>query len=414
MLKEIIFYGKLSNHFNYIIVNSPGKVTHASLLIDTGSADEPLNYHGISHFIEHTIFKGTHKRTAYKILNYIDSKGGDLNAYTSKEDTCIYFSIPNDYAERGFDLIGDIMTNSTFDEAELEKEKMVVLDEILSYLDSPADHINDMFDELIFPDCALGRNILGSENSVKSFNHDTIKSYFQNNYTAEKMCLVIISSLPNEKLKGYIEKYFGSLSRIKNNKKKKEKINISYENKSLVKPIFQDHCVLGCIASSAYDEQRVATNLFNNFFGGQSMNSYLNLNIREKYGLTYNIESSYSPFKETGMFTLYFSTDKNKFEKTLSLVKKEMEKLIQKGISKRKLNEIKEQYKGNILLALENKMNLAGSLAKQFLLFNKLESLEEVFLKIDNIETDEINLVMQSLINHEKMSSLHFKSAINE
>jgi predicted Zn-dependent peptidase len=405
-----IFSNILPDGFKYVLVPSNSEITYISLVINAGSRNENNNQQGIAHFIEHILFKGTKKRNSFHILNRIDSVGGEINAYTSKEETCIYITIQNIYLERALELLNDIIQNSSFPEKELKKEKEVILDEILSYEDNPSDLIMDEFDEIVFPNHPLGKNILGTQETVKSFNKKKVLEYFNSFYTPFNMALSIIGNHDFSSSKKLIETYFS----FKATNKKNEFLKFSPSKKNIrivkSKDIQQDHLVMGTYAPSLKSKDRIATILLNNYFGGPAMNTRLNLAIREKHGLTYNIESSYSSYQDIGLFSIYFATDKKNFEKTLYLVNKELKLLREKKLGIVQLSNAKKQLKGNIALSQENKVGLAAGLAKSFLTFNKIDELKEVYKKIDDVSSEQILELSNKIMDENKFSSLHFQS----
>lgn len=405
-----IFTHILPNGFKYILVPNNSEISYISLVINAGSRNENKFQQGIAHFIEHLLFKGTKKRNSFHILNRIDSVGGEINAYTSKEETCIYISVQNIYLERALELLNDIIQNSTFPEKELKKEKEVIIDEILSYEDNPSDLIMDEFDEVVFPNHSLGKNILGTQESVKSFNKKKVMEYFNSFYTPSNMALSIIGNHELKHSAKLIETYF-SFNPAKNNHSLL-KFLPTKKIQQLVKSkdIQQDHIVMGTYAPSLKNKDRIAMVLLNNFFGGPAMNTRLNLAIREKYGFTYNIESTYSSYQDVGLFSIYFATEKKNFDKTLNLVNKELKLLRDKKMGVVQLNNAKKQLKGNIALSQENKVGLASGLAKSFLVFNKIDELSEVYKKIDNITAEQILELSNKILDENKFNTLHFQS----
>jgi len=400
----------LPNGFKYILVPNNSEISYISLVINAGSRHENNLQQGIAHFIEHILFKGTKKRNSFHILNRIDSVGGEINAYTSKEETCIYITVQNIYLERAIELLNDIIQNSTFPEKELKKEKEVILDEILSYEDNPSDLIMDEFDEVVFPNHSLGKNILGTQESVKSFNKKKVMEYFSSFYTPSNMALSIIGNHELKHSAKLIETYFSF--NVSNNNHSLLKFLPTKKIQQVVKlkEIQQEHLVMGTYAPSLKSKDRIAMVLLNNFFGGPAMNTRLNLAIREKYGFTYNIESTYSSYQDIGLFSIYFATEKKNFNKTLNLVNKELKLLRDKKMGIVQLNNAKKQLKGNIALSQENKVGLASGLAKSFLVFNKIDELSEVYKKIDNITAEQILELSNKILDENKFNTLHFQS----
>ena len=333
-------------------------VSHCGLIINVGSRDEDEHEQGVAHYIEHSFFKGTQKRKAFHILSRLAAVGGELNAYTTKEETCIYASFLKEHYERSVELISDIVFNSTYPAKEIEKEKAVIIDEIDSYLDSPSEQIFDDFEDLVFANHSLGKNILGTKESVQSFKQQHIKDFIKKNYATDKM---VFSSIGNT---AYYEKH---------------------KNKGTLY-------------------------LLNNLLGGPEMNTRLNLSIREKYGYTYNLESNYQPYSDTGIFSIYMGTDSKYLNKTISLVEKELKKLRETKLGIRQLKEAKQQLIGYATLAEEGKCNKMLSVGKTLLNFNKIEDMDSIYKKLNAITAEQILEVANQIFEPSKLSYLVYRS----
>ncbi|KAA3650642.1 MAG: insulinase family protein [Bacteroidetes bacterium] len=367
-------------------------------MINAGTRDEQEHEQGIAHFIEHAIFKGTKKRKAYHILNRLDSVGGEIDAYTTKETTCIYGSFLPEYYERTIDLISDIILNSQFPEKEIEKEKEVVLDEINVYLDSPSDQIYDDFEAQVFKNHALGNPILGTAESVKSFNKEAIMGFIRRNYTTSNMVFSSVGNISPNRFKNKLEKYFSGLDSAASNLNRVPFIPNGGIKVKLKKDTFQTHCIFGKAAYGANNPNRVGLILLNNILGGPAMNSILNLKIREKYGFTYNIESNYSIYTDCGLFSIYLASDPKFMEKCVNAVLKELKLLRNKKLSPAKLHSSKQQLKGQLAISRESNSNIMLSNAKNLLCYNRIDSLETIHRKIDAISADEIlNIAAENL-----------------
>lgn len=389
---------------HYRTNNSP--VGHFGITIKAGSRDEKENEWGIAHFIEHCIFKGTEKRKPFHILSRLDAVGGELNAYTTKEETCIYGSFLTEYFDRAIELIADILFNSTFPENEIKKEKDVIIDEINSYLDSPSEQIFDDFEELIFKDHEIGRNILGSKQSLKKFNQQSIINFIRRNYTAEHIVFSSVGDISGKKIEKLVNKYLGETT-IKS-KPEKRKVFNTYQSQfeKVERDTYQTHCLIGRDAYSMHDEKRRALILLNNILGGMGLNSRLNLNIREKYGLTYSIDSNYSAYSDTGVFNIYFSSEKNSYERVIKLIYKELDKLKTKKLGVNQLQQAKQQLKGHIALAQENKANLMLALGKSYLYFDKIDTNQQIFDRIDLVTAEQILEVANELFDTNQLTTL--------
>ena len=369
---------QLSNGIRIIHQHSKRAVAHCGLIINVGSRDEKSEQQGLAHFIEHVIFKGTKKRKAFHILSRMEDVGGELNAFTTKEDTCIYSSFMPKYYGRALELLQDIAFNSTFPAKELNKEKAVIIDEINSFKDNPSEQIFDDFEEQIFVDHPIGKNILGTPELVNSFNKASIKEFITCNYHSQQIIICSTGNILFARLIKWVEKYFGHLPNT--NKESKRKSFNTYKTTHKIQKHngFQTHCIIGNIAYAANHPKKTAMVLLNNILGGPGMNSRLNLGIREKYGFTYQIESHYIPYSDLGLFSIYLASDSDKVEKSIKLVKKELQKLREIPLGPQQIKEAKQQLIGQIAIAQESDVNLMLALGKSLLLYNKVDTFEEV------------------------------------
>ncbi|NLB92402.1 MAG: insulinase family protein, partial [Bacteroidales bacterium] len=284
----------LPNGIRLIHKPTDSPVGHLGILINTGSRDEDPDEHGLAHFIEHSVFKGTKKRKAFHVLSRIEDVGGELNAYTTKEETILYSTFLAEFYERAAELLSDILFNSVYPEKELKREKEVVIEEINSYKDSPAELIFDDFEELVYDGHPIARNILGTPECIARFDRDSIIRFTANNYHTDQMVISSVGKINFEQLKKYIQRYFGfAETRTRLNGRKRFE-NYSPNKRILQKDTFQAHCILGNVALEIMHPKRIAMVLLNNIIGGQAMNSRLNLALRERKGMAYNIESGYT------------------------------------------------------------------------------------------------------------------------
>jgi predicted Zn-dependent peptidase len=404
-----LYFHTLGNGIRLVHHTIPGVVAHCGLIINAGSRDENKNEHGIAHFIEHMLFKGTKKRKAYHILSRLEDVGGELNAYTTKEETAIHASFLKPEYERSFELISDIVFNSVFPEKEIEKEKDVIIEEINSYLDNPAELIFDDFEEFIFADQPIGHNILGTSPIVKSFTQKSISEFISNNYRTDQMVFCSVGNISNDQAQRLFIKHFGH---IHENRRPERVIPMwTYKPGSAVKEMDtnQNHCIIGNIAYNLKDERRLGMFLLNNILGGQGLNSRLNLSLREKKGLAYNIESSYNPYCDTGAFTIYFGTDTNCLEKSIKVVMSELTKLRTTKLGTIQLSKAKNQIKGYLARGYENHESLMLGLAKSMLVYDRIEPLEETSSKIEKITSSELLDMANEVFNPADLSTLIYK-----
>lgn len=380
----------LSNGIRILLKPSPSPITHCCFVVNAGSRDEAGHREGLAHFIEHLLFKQTETRSTNQILNRLELVGADLNAYTTKEYTCIHASLLKQHLERTIDLFQDILFHSTFPAEELEKERGVILDEIASYLDQPEEAIQDDFEELLFKDHPLGKNILGTPESVGALSQDDIQHFLAANYNTSEMVFAVFGNHDFKKLIKLGEKYFGIIPANHSIKHRIKPAAVPGEKLTAYRPITQTHCILGNQAYPAAHRHKTGLLLLNNLLGGMGMSNRLNLEIREKYGIAYTIESNYTPLTDTGIFTIYFGTDTEKTGKALRLVHKELKKLRDAKLGTLQLHQAKQKFIGQIALAEENRMGLIISMAKSLLDFGYVDSLEQVFAKISACTSEQL------------------------
>lgn len=384
-------------------------VAYLGLIINTGSRDENDDERGLAHFIEHTVFKGTKNRKSHHILNRLSVVGGDINAYTTKEETCIHATFLRDYYDRAIELLSDIVLNSTFPEKELEKEKGVIIDEINSYKDSPGEQIFDDFEELIFKGHSIGKNILGTKKSVRKFSEKNIRKFINNNYSTEGMVIASVGNMKFEKVKYIVEKYFSKLPYRSDNSERVRFKEYKPQNVVLEKNIYQTHCLMGNIAYDVHNDNKLTLAMINNLLGGPVMNSRLNMSLREKYGYAYNVESVYTAYSDIGVIDIYFGTDKENKEKSFELVKKELDKFLNKKMGVLQLQNAKKQITGQLAMANESKESLMLTMGKSILLFNKVDSFEYIRKKVESITAEKILEVANEVLNFEDFSTLVFQ-----
>jgi len=395
-----------SSGLRLVYQHSPAHVAHCGLMIGAGCRDESAGKEGLAHFIEHVLFKGTARRKAWQVLTRLESVGGELNAYTTREETCVHASCMNVHFERAVELMGDIVFNSVFPEKEIEKEKEVVLDEILSYLDSPMDQIYDDFECQVFKGHPLGNPILGSEISVKGFNRMDILKFVKQNYHSGNMVFSYSGSHSFHEVNKMVSTYLiRNKKQIVHQKKSVKRLRKTGQEKVIL-PLKQAHYITGCAAYSFRDKRRFPMFLLNNILGGPGMNSRLNMNIRERYGFTYNIESGYVPYRDAGIFTIYLATEQKHFAKTLTLVNAETRKLREVKISASQLSRHKEQIKGQIAISQENRSGVMLNNAKSVLNYGQPVNIESVFKQLDKVTALEIQDVANEILAPDALGSL--------
>jgi predicted Zn-dependent peptidase len=404
-----LLYHTLENGIRVVHMRTNGMVAHCGLVINTGSRNEMDNEHGMVHFIEHMLFKGTRKRKTYHILSSLDDAGGELNAYTTKEETAIHASVLINEFEKAVDIISDITFNSVFPQKEIEKEKDVIIEEINSYLDNPGELIFDDFEEMIFSGQPVGRNILGTPATVKSFTQKALFEFVSRNYVTNQMVFCSVGNIPDEKVVRLVNKYFGAVtSNIKKSRKGRYPV---YTRATVTKKMDtnQDHCMIGNVAYNIKDKRRIGMFLLNNLLGGQGLNSRLNLSLRERNGLAYNVESNYNAYLDTGVFSIYFGTDRQNLEKSIAITMAELTKLRNDRLGPIQFSKAKNQIKGYLARSYENHENLMLNLGKSLLVFNRIDSLEEICKKIDSLTTSELLEISNEVFEPSKLSTLIYK-----
>ena len=399
----------LKNGIRIIHQEAKSPVSHFGVLINTGSRDEEANEQGIAHFIEHVIFKGTQKRRAFHILNRIEDVGGELNAYTTKEETAVYATFLSEYYQRSMDLISDILINSTFPSKELELEKEVVIEEINSYKDNPSELIFDEFEEILFDGHPIARNILGTPELIKTFSKNSILKFMDENYHTDQIVLSSVGNISMTKFIHLAEKFFGAIPEKIRTKKRSDLYNYKPETRIIQKDTFQAHCIVGNLAPTIFSPKRMQMVLLNNILGGASMNSRLNMVLRERNGMAYNVESGYTGYFDTGEFSVYFGTDKENMEQALRLVNKEFKKIKEQPMGILQLSRAKKQLIGQLAISTENREDLMLSIGKSYLFFDRVDTLETIFKKIEAIGCAEILEIANEILDEPQSSTLIYQ-----
>lgn len=400
---------RLSNGIRLIHRQSSSMVAHCGLVINAGSRDELDHEQGLAHFIEHVIFKGTRRRRNHHILSHMENVGGELNAYTTKEDTCIYASFMYPHYQRWFDLLSDIVFHSIFPEKELDKEKDIVLDEINSYKDSPGEQIFDDFDGVVFRDHPLGRNILGQPSRIKKFRRDHIHRFMDRNYLTGEMVICTVGQIDFRKLIRLAEKYFGHIPEGNRGQDRLPFSGYTPETRFVKRRNHQVHCVIGNQAYHSDHPLKTTLVLLNNILGGPGLNSRLNMAVREKHGFCYNIESHYQPFTDTGIFSIYFGTAPGFTEKTLSTIRKELARLRENRLGSLQLKRAKQQLTGQVAISFESGQSEMLSMGKSLLVFDRVDSLEEINRKIDQVTPENLLEAANQVFDPESLSILGYR-----
>ena len=384
-------------------------IVHCGIVLDIGSRDEDETEQGLAHFWEHMVFKGTQKRKAYHIINRLESVGGELNAYTTKEKIAFYASVLGEHFENATELLKDITFNSIFPPKQIEKERGVILEELSMYEDSPEDSLHDEFDEVIFGSHPLGYNILGTRSHIQKFKQNDFRSFINQHLDTHKIVFTCIGNISFKKVKRLAEKYFSDIPETKRKSIRKPFVQSALVNRVIKKPGAQSLAALGKTTISLHDDKRLKLIFLSNLLGGPALNSRLNLSLRERKGLVYSVESSFTPYEDTGMFGVFFGTTPHQLNKSIELVWKEMELLKNKPLGKMQLNSAIEQLKGQMAIAEERNISFMLMMGKSLLNFDKIETLQEIFNKIDNISASEVQDLAHELFVRDSFSSLIYK-----
>lgn len=399
----------LSNGLRIIHEPSSSKVAYCGFAVDAGTRDEAENEQGMAHFVEHLIFKGTRKRKAWHILNRMENVGGDLNAYTNKEETVIYSAFLTEHFGRALELLADIVFHSTFPQNEIEKETEVIIDEIQSYEDTPSELIFDDFEDMIFRNHPLGRNILGRPDLLKKFRSEDAMAFTSRFYQPSNMVFFVLGDFNFQKIVRQVEKLLVDLPLV------------TVENQRTIPPLYvpeqlvvhkethQAHVMIGSRGYNAYDDKRTALYLLNNILGGPGMNSRLNVSLRERRGLVYTVESNLTSYTDTGAFCIYFGTDPEDVDTCLKLTYKELKRMRDVKMTSSQLMAAKKQLIRQIGVASDNNENNALGMAKTFLHYNKYESSESVFRRIEALTAEGLLEVANEMFAEEYLSTLIYR-----
>lgn len=404
---ETISTHTLENGLRIIHCPSPTDVIYCGYAINAGTRDEKDNEQGIAHFVEHLLFKGTTKRRAWHILNRMENVGGDLNAYTNKEETIVYSAFLKQHFQRAAELLTDIVFNSTFPENQIEKEVEVIIDEIQSYEDSPAELIFDDFEELIFPNHPLGRNILGKPELLRGFGPEDALRFTRNRYRTDNMVFFVMGDIDFKKAVKSIERLTNGIT-VSGEMANGRTSPLPYIPKDITinRDTHQSHVMIGTRAYDAHNKKRTGLYLLNNILGGPGMNSRLNIALREKNALVYNVESNLTSYTDTGVFSIYFGCDPEDKDRCIELARKELKKLRDNLMKDSQLSAAKRQIIGQLGVASDNFENCALDMGKCFLHYNRYEEKEEVYKRIESISASELLEISNEIFSEDMLSTL--------
>ncbi len=399
-------YHTLPNGIKIILSHTPSRVIYSGVYINVGSRDESGADEGMAHFIEHSLFKGTEHRKAYHILNRIDGVGGELNAFTTKEETCVYATSLAEHLGRCLELFADVLFHSSFPEAEIEREKEVVIEEINSYSDSPSELIYDQYEELAYEGHPLSHNILGSKRNVRHFTPERLRLQMATNYAPSRMVISVVGDVDFKRLVRMCERYFGAYESHPTAIDRSRKPVFKSFERHIHRRTHQAHLLIGCEAPDIYHTDKTAFTLLNNILGGPAMNSRLNVAIRERYGFCYNIESQYVPFSDTGLFYVYAGVDLDAQEKARRLIVDELSRIVEEQLSERQLRQAQRQFIGQMAINNDNGSNEMQSIGKAYLNFDRVDTLEEMNADIMRLTPADLQRVAADRFGSDKFSTL--------
>lgn len=406
METERYFTHSLRNGLRIILQQTTSQVAYCGYAINAGTRDEDLNTPGMAHFIEHMLFKGTTHRKAWHILNRMEHVGGDLNAFTNKEETVVYCSFMRQDFSRAAELLTDLVFHSIFPEHEMEKECEVIIDEIKMYEDSPADLIFDDFEDLIYPGHPLGRNILGKADSLRSYGKLHADDFFRRFYKPDNMVFFVLGNYSIEQVVRELEKRTSDISTTPVVMQRQQPMSCTAKRLNVNKHSHQAHVMIGGHAYDGRSTKRVALNLINNILGGPGMNSRLNIALREHRGLVYEIESNYTPYTDIGTFSIYFGCDHEDVEHCIELVFKELKLFRDQRLSDSQMRAAKKQLIGQIGVSSDNNENNALGMAKTFLHYQRFVTSEEAFKNIELLTAELLQEVAQEILAPQNLSVL--------
>ena len=441
----------LDNGLRIIHLPSDSKVVYCGYQINAGTRDEEPGEEGLAHFCEHVTFKGTERRKAWHILNCLESVGGDLNAYTNKEGTVYYSAILKEHIARAVDLLSDIVFHSVYPQAEIDKEVEVICDEIESYNDSPAELIYDEFENILFKDSSLGHNILGTAEQVRSFTTEDALRFTRKLYRPDNAIFFAYGDIDFKKLVKLVRRaladddsgklaeedchtdfaddadfsggtgFAGDENSITTEKSVSSVKSVGPKNYPSVgeeiagqtivmqKNTHQAHVMIGTRAYDVNDDRRMPLYLLNNILGGPGMNAKLNLALREHNGLVYTVESTMVAYGDTGTWSIYFGCDEHDIKRCLRLVRKELDRMMEKLLSDSQLKAAKKQIKGQIGVACDNRENFALDFGKSFLHYGWEKNVDCLYEQVEAITSQQIQDVARELFDKDRLITLIFK-----
>ena len=367
-----------------------GNVAHCALVVGAGTRDELKSEYGLAHFAEHAFFKGTQRRRAYQVNCRLENLGGELNAYTTKEDTTLHATVLRGDFAKAVELLADVAFRSTFPERELEREREVIFDEINTYKDSPADRIYDDFEDLLFAGSALGHNILGTKAALARYRSEHIHAFVRRTHTTDQMVFSSIGNIAPRRIEAIAARYFADMPATVRSFCRTAPAPVAPFERSIARHTHQSHCIVGARAYGILDPKRLPLALLVNILGGPSANSMLNVTVREKHGLSYSIEGSYTPYGDAGIVAIYFSSDHDNCDRCLELVRGQIDSLRTRRLSTRRLALAKKQFVAQLAISMESNEGYMLGAGKSYLVHSEVDTMEEVYRKISDLQAGEL------------------------
>ena len=384
------------------------QIAHCGIMFDIGSRDESAAQQGLAHFWEHMAFKGTEKRRSHHIINRLETVGGELNAYTTKEKVCFHASVLNAHFGKALELLADISFHSIFPEKQLERERNVILEEMSMYYDSPEDAIQDDFDALLFPGHALGYNILGTQDTVKSFTSDDLRAFVLENLDTERVIVSSVSRLPFGKVVRLAEKYLGKVPRQKSTRQRQPPGGYQPVQQEVRRSLTQAQCAMGRPAYPLSDDRKLPFFALVNLLGGPGMNSRFNMALRERYGFVYSIDASYMAYLDAGYLGIYFGTEPRQLERSIRLIHKELKRLREQPLTPTQLHQAKVQLMGQLAMSEESNNSFMLMMAKSLLDIGRVDTLPHIFTEIQNLTAPQLQEMAQEMFDERTFSYLTF------
>jgi predicted Zn-dependent peptidase len=414
MMGEEVKTYQFENGLRLIQIPSPTNVAYCGISIDAGTRDEKAGEEGMAHFCEHMMFKGTNNRKAWHIINRMEAVGGDLNAYTNKEETVMYAAFMKEHFQRAAELIFDIVFHSTYPQHEIDKEREVIVDEIESYNDTPADLIFDRFEDIIYEGNSLGHDILGTAENIRGFVSADALKFTKRLYRPEKMVFFLFGNVAFEQVKKVVRKCLKSIQMptepthaecAETSEPFTPHPGIFTEERGT----HQAHVMIGRAAYGSKNDKRIALYFLNNILGGPGMNSRLNVALREQKGLVYTVESTLTNYTDTSTWAIYFGCDAEDVQKCLKTVRKELDKLMNEPLTERSFRAALKQLKGQIGVACDNFENYALDMAKAYLHYNKFEGQKDTIEHLEKVTPQLLQEVAREIFDEKNLTTLIFR-----